>query len=253
MSPKVITSSAQNTIVELESILERPLATSLSCSFIALRPESATSTIATLMAKEFARHGSDRALLVETATSPSSAARTLRQTTPPDSVLKKLPQQTQQWLLHREGVNTLSLPNATATDWSNLVAPITKNFDVIATDWGTRSMEDALEHAHDGQIICLTSSYERDSAEAALALSRTIADAFDMAKVMLVLSDLTNTRSTWPKLISKRFTFPIITIPFDRSLRNKQQANHTTMLSIRRAAALLVDEQVMTAEGGLHG
>lgn len=105
---------------------------------------------------------------------------------------------------------------ATEADWATPVAPITRFYDVVCTDWGVRRPElDLGGVAAGSHTVCLVARADRSSLEEAIAVSAALRDVESAPHVVVAAVDLGNTAGRAAEAVRWGATTPIVRIPFD--------------------------------------
>ena len=105
---------------------------------------------------------------------------------------------------------------ASARSWFESLTPITRFFDVVATDWGVRSWQvDLAQIAAASHVVCLVARADRYSAEEAASLVPAIRAQEDNPRVVLALVDVGKTADRADRLVASNVDVPVVSIPFD--------------------------------------
>jgi len=250
VSSALFTASAQHDMIEQLAALETPVGATLRCSFLSFESCAGTSSVAKLVMRQLMRGRRDRALMVDTAAGQAAAGILTAGARPPKAVLERLPQEIWPWFAYRDGMTALAFTQAGAEDWTGTVGPVVKHFDVVGTDWGARSFDAAIQVAETGQRACIMGTFERDSAEAALAFATAVSRSQSRCRPVVVLSDVTRCRSTWPRIIAERAEVPVVAIPFDQALAQGRPASPGTQRRALQVAAVLASDPAATGTEG---
>jgi len=235
----VPTASAQYRAVEDLTSITAPVGATLRYSFTALEHITGLSTVAALTLREFARPRPGRVLSVDTR--PGQSARDVLRDGLPLSEEKapRLPADVRQWMRLHRGLVAVAFDGGALADWNHTIAPVIRHFDIVGTDWGALPLPDATQAAMASDVTCITGSYERDSAESAIGFARALAEQSEECRPIVVLSDITASRSTWPRIIAPHLPFPVVSIPHDAALLAGRAPTATTLTRVRAVAATL--------------
>jgi MinD-like ATPase involved in chromosome partitioning or flagellar assembly len=100
--------------------------------------------------------------------------------------------------------------------WSEQLGPITRFFDVVSTDWGTRGFREDLEQvAGTSHAICLVSRADRHAVEEAAALVPALAALDDNPRVVFVTVDVGGTGGRAASIAAENLDIPVLQIPYD--------------------------------------
>lgn len=239
-------------MIEQLTALETPVGATLRCSFLSLEPCAGTSSVTKLVMRQLMQGRRDRTLMVDTSAGQAASEILHAGNRPPEAVLERLPQEIWPWFAYQRGVTALAFTQAGVEEWARTVGPVVKHFDAVGTDWGARSFDAAVEVAETGQWVCVAGTFERDSAEAALAFATAVSRSRLSCRPVVVLSDLTRCRSTWPRIIAAQAEVPVIPIPFDQAFTLNRPASSSTQRRALQIAAILADDPVaVPGEGKL--
>lgn len=232
-APVAVFGSATAGLAELDGadrVIRAPLALSHRIAFVQLAGGTGTSTasaaVASLLAHRrrgpvlgVAASGGDRTLLwhsgatdVEPGGEPDPRRRSPRGFTDASAGLAVSPGG-----LHLLDVRPGPAPiAATEADWALSVAPITRFFDVVCTDWGVRRPElDLGGVAAGSHAVCLVARADRSSLEQAVAVGRALSALESRPRVVLAAVDLGDTGGRAPEAVRWEPGTTIIRIPFD--------------------------------------
>lgn len=105
---------------------------------------------------------------------------------------------------------------ATEADWATPVAPITRFYDVVCTDWGVRRPElDLGGVAAGSHTVCLVARADRSSLEEAVAVTAALRALENQPHVVIAAVDLGNTAGRAPESVRWGEESVIVRIPFD--------------------------------------
>ncbi len=252
MAWPAFTASRQDALISAAEAASSPISTGRRFAFLPLSSQAGTSTVAALTARALAQGRSGRTLLLETSdTGPGSLLAMGRQT-PPMHQLTGLPRELSGVLGYGYGVWVGSvgrLPGpastdseaTTSADWFQRVAPISRHFDVVCTDWHPQpNLAAAVAATRTAQAVCLVSPFGRADAESAVALARAMHSEPDGPRVMVAFVDVARTRSTWPRLVAPRLPFPVVRFGHDDSLVQGRRPRPSTETSAIATAANLM-------------
>lgn len=240
-----MSASAQHKCLEDLAEITAPIGQAIRCSFVSLEPMTGQSTVAGLVMRELTRSRPGRVLGIDTRTT-QSMHRVLQEGAPLSEAFERVPAETRTWMRHQHGLAAMAFDGGGYADWIRVVAPIVRHFDVVGTDWGPLPVLQAARAAFTGQVVCVTATYERASAEAAIAFARAIKEQHSATRPLLVLSDLTRTRSTWPRLVAPRISVPLIAVPHDPDLAADREPGPRTVRRLRSAAAALIRDDTVS-------
>ncbi|MDQ0648634.1 hypothetical protein QFZ53_002830 [Microbacterium natoriense] len=235
----VPTASAQRRVIDELTTITAPVGPALRFSFVALEPRTALSTVAALTMRELRRGRAGRILSVDTRLGQSGRAVLLEGSPLSDETFVRIPEGTREWMRERGGLVAVSFDHGGVADWNRVIAPVVRHFDIVGTDWGALAQDDASIAARTGHVVCITGTWERDSAESAIAFARAIHDQTDECRPIVVLSDVTRTRSTWPRLVTRHVPVRVLAVPHDRLLAAGGPASPPTTTRARMVAAAL--------------
>lgn len=148
--------------------------------------------------------------------------------------------------LHRavSGLYTLDVRSAgsgiaaTESDWATPVAPITRFFDVVCTDWGVRRPElDLGGVAAGSHSVCLVARGDRSSLEEAVAAADALRALENRPHVVVAAVDLGDTAGRAPEAVRWEAGSVIIRVPFDPA-RSSAAPVSSDRLSARSRLAL---------------
>lgn len=234
----LLSAHAQQQLLGDLAAIEAPLGTTLRCSFVALGPQTGLSTVAGLTLRARRRCHAGRVLAVDMRPGQSASAVLQHGSPVTDDESRGIPAAVRQWMRQRDGLTALAFDHASASDWTRVVAPVVRHFDTVGTDWGPLPAADATDAALTAQVACVTGTWERESAESAIAFARALDDQTDCAPIV-VLSDVARTRSTWPRLVATRLPMPLIALSHDPALAGGGRPSSRTLRSITTLAAAL--------------
>lgn len=121
--------------------------------------------------------------------------------------------------------------------WSEQLGPITRFFDVVSTDWGTRGFREDLEQvASTSHAICLVSRADRHAVEEAAALVPALQALEDSPRVVLVTVDVGRTGGRAASIAAAQLDIPVLEIPYD-SARSSAKPVSSSALSTRTRIA----------------
>ncbi|MFF5626913.1 hypothetical protein [Microbacterium sp. LWH10-1.2] len=149
----------------------------------------------------------------------------------------RIPADTRAWMREQNGIVAMSFERGTTADWHRVVAPVVRHFDIVSTDWGALSLPDATDAALTGHVVCVAGSWERDSAESAIAFARAAEAQLDDCRAIVVLSDIAGRRSSWPRQVTPRLPIPLLAFRHDAAMAAGRAPARTTMTMARAMAA----------------
>lgn len=130
--------------------------------------------------------------------------------------------------------------------WLDLVAPITRFFEVVLTEFGVRHpLDDLAACAALCDVVCLVSRADRASAEQSRALAAALHELPERPDVVLVLVDARRTALGAPQVVAAHSPDPVVLVPADAGLaRGQRPVTPAARAAVLRAcAAVLVGEQ----------
>jgi hypothetical protein len=135
---------------------------------------------------------------------------------------------------------------ATEADWATPVAPITRFYDVVCTDWGVRRPElDLGGVAAGSHTVCLVARADRSSLEEAVAVTASLAALDNAPHVVVAAVDLGNTAGRAVEAVRWGESSTIVRIPFDPA-RSESRPMASEQLSTRsRMAHTLLAAELM--------
>ncbi|BDZ50314.1 hypothetical protein GCM10025867_25550 [Frondihabitans sucicola] len=105
---------------------------------------------------------------------------------------------------------------ATEADWATPVAPITRFYDVVCTDWGVRRPElDLGGVAAGSHTVCLVARADRSSLEEAVAVTAALRDLENRPHVVVAAVDLGHTAGRALEAVRWNDSCVIVRVPFD--------------------------------------
>lgn len=237
MTPLLPTATAQHRLIEDLTVIAAPVGATLRISFLSLEPTTGLSVITTLAMRELTRGRPERTLTVNAASDGRSPAPHSGHFLQP-GVLERIPETTRARMRQQNGLTAVQSDDG-VTGWNRVIAPVVKHFDVVGTCWGALPLEKATQAALTGTVTCVTGSYERESAETAIAFARALSEQVTDCRPLVVLSDLGDTRSTWPRLVAPKLPVSLIAVPHDPALKLGGAASARTLQHARSIAAAL--------------
>ncbi|MBF4577753.1 hypothetical protein [Frondihabitans sp. VKM Ac-2883] len=139
---------------------------------------------------------------------------------------------------------------ATEADWARPIAPITRFFDVVCTDWGIRRPElDLGGVAAGSHAVCVVARADRSGLEDAVAVGRALAQLASQPRVVVAAVDLGGTGRGAAGAVRWEPGTRIVTIPFDAVRSSAAPAagadlSTASRLATTRLAAALMPEVV---------
>jgi len=252
MTLTAFTASRQDALISAADAAGMPISTGRRFALLPLSSHVGTSTVAALTARALAAGRSGRTLVVASSTPHSSPLLAAGRQSPPARQDSGLPREVSSALAFGQGVwvgSVADLPGAgqdvagaaTSADWFQRVAPISRHFDVVCTDWNPQpSLAATVAAARTSQAVCLVAAYGRADAEPVVALARALHSEPDGPRVMVAFVDVARTRSTWPQLVATRLPFPVVRFAHDESLVLGQAPRSATQVSAIATAGTLM-------------
>ncbi len=252
MALPAITASQQDELISAAEAAGSPISTGRRFAFLPLSPPAGTSTVAALTARALAQGRSGRTLLLGTSDTTPGPLLDMGRQTPPTHQASGLPRELSEALGYGYGVWVGSvgrLPGppftaaeaATSADWFQRVAPISRHFDVVCTDWHPQpNLAAVVAATRTAQAVCLVTPFARADAESAVALARAMHADTGGPRVMVAFVDVARTRSTWPRLVAPRLPFPVVRFGHDDSLVQGRRPRPITETSAIATAAQLM-------------
>ncbi|GAA3598177.1 hypothetical protein GCM10022198_23060 [Klugiella xanthotipulae] len=258
----------QRDLIERADRIATPTPTGRRVSFFSLVPHSGVSTVTTLAARLLTSRRPGRVLQVETGGTTGFLQPGVRRSgmTVPDTSEASggLAQEVLDRLKYRAGTWMTDLPalaqhvaltpgglppgqRAGVREWYAHVAPMTRFFDVAATDWGTRSnTTECLEIVATGHHTCLISPFDRAVAEDSIAFAYHLR-ATTGQPVRVAFVDAAGTRSTWPGIVAPTLPFPAVVFAYDpglsRTVKTTRLRASTINAVMTLAAALMAPDR----------
>jgi MinD-like ATPase involved in chromosome partitioning or flagellar assembly len=267
ISLSVFGSSAALTheLTSSDSTLRMPLPLSRRFGFVSLRGGSGTSATSAYVASLLARRRSGMVLGVNASggdhnllwhaglpglAQQRASARRLRARNASDA-RDGLP-------VTRSGLHTLDLRSpdqpgvaASTRAWFDELTGITRFYEVVATDWGSRSWRvDLGQVATASHVVCVVARADRYAAEEAASVIPALVAHEDRPRVVLALVDVGGTAARSIETLRDALGVPVVGVPYDpsRSLATPASsaalAARTRIAYTRLATALMIESQV---------
>jgi MinD-like ATPase involved in chromosome partitioning or flagellar assembly len=121
--------------------------------------------------------------------------------------------------------------------WSEQLGPITRFFDVVSTDWGTRGFREDFEQvAGTSHAICLVSRADRHAVEEAAALIPALSALEDSPRVVLVTVDVGRTGGRAASIAADNLDIPVLQIPYDSARASAKPVSSSALSTKTRIA-----------------
>ncbi len=257
-----------------DSVLRMPLPLSRRVSFVSLRGGSGTSTTSSYVASLLATRRAGLIVAVNASAGDGNliwhaglsslaaqrpSERRLRARNASDA-RDGLPRT-------RSGLYTLDLRETTSAQvaastqrWFDELTPITRFFDVVATDWGSRSWQvDLGQVVGASHVVCLVARADRYAAEEAASLVPALRAHEDHPRVALALVDVGGTASRSIETVRESLGIPVVGIPYDASRGSLTPVGSATLSArtriayTRLATALMTESQLSVDRRGHPG
>jgi hypothetical protein len=135
---------------------------------------------------------------------------------------------------------------ATETDWATPVAPITRFYDVVCTDWGVRRPElDLGGVAAGSHAVCLVARADRSSLEEAVAAATALSALPSAPHVVVAAVDIGNTAGRAPQVVRWEPGTRILKIPFDTARSGALPVASSALSTRTRLAHTLLAAELM--------
>jgi MinD-like ATPase involved in chromosome partitioning or flagellar assembly len=161
----------------------------------------------------------------------------------------------------RSGLYTLDLRDraapqvaASSEQWFQELSPITRFFEVVATDWGSRSWRvDLGQVASASHVVCVVARADRYAAEEAASLVPALREYEDQPRVVLALVDVGGTASRSIETLRDSLGIPVVGIPYDASRGSLSPVGSATLaartrIAYTRLATALMTESQLSAD-----
>ena len=233
-----------------DHVLRMPLPLSRRVGFVSLRGGSGTSATAAYVASLYARRRAGMVLGVNAASGAlgmpwhagvpegsvqrSSTAR-LGARRAADAV-DGLPRTPSGLYSFDLGPESAAGPPDAAT-WLEHLPPIARFFDVVATDWGTRSWRlDLAPVAAASHVVCVVARADRHALEDAAAVVPALLEHEDRPRVVVAAVDVGRTGGRAAGLLAARLDVPVLPIPYDAARAAARPASSTALGTRTRIA-----------------
>jgi MinD-like ATPase involved in chromosome partitioning or flagellar assembly len=255
------TAALTSELTDGDAVLRMPLPLSRRFGFVSLRGGSGTSSTASYVASLLASRRAGMILGVNASAGDANliwhTGRTsLAEQRPSERRLRArnasdardgLPRT-------RSGLYTLDLREPTAPGvsvstarWFDELTPITRFFEVVVTDWGSRSWRvDLGEVASASHVVCLVARADRYAAEEAASLVPALLAYGDQTRVALALVDVGGTASRSIETLRESLGIPVVGIPFDASRGSMTPVGSATLAARTRIAYTRLATALMT-------
>ncbi len=248
-------------LTDADAILKTPLPLSRRLGFVSLRGGSGTSSTASYVASLLATRRAGMILGVNASAGESNliwhaglvalaeqraSERRLRARSAQDA-RDGLPRT-------RSGLHTLdlrepSMPEvaASTTRWFDELTPVTRFFELVVTDWGTRSWRvDLGQVASASHVICVVARADRYAAEEAASVVPALQAHEDQPRVVLALVDVGGTASRSIETLRDSLDIPVVGIPHDVSRGSLTPVGSATLAARTRIAYTRLATALMT-------
>jgi hypothetical protein len=146
---------------------------------------------------------------------------------------------------------------ASEAQWAEHVAPISRFYDVICTDWGVRPWQvDLGSIAAGSHAICLVARADRSAAEEIAAVSGAIAALENQPRVVLALVDVGNSGAAARHKVAHGPSAAVVHVRYDaarqsaRPVGSPALSTRSRIAGTRLAAALMLPQpRLIVAEG----
>ncbi|MCU1527662.1 MAG: hypothetical protein JWP75_1425 [Frondihabitans sp.] len=136
---------------------------------------------------------------------------------------------------------------ATETDWATPVAPITRFYDVVCTDWGVRRPElDLGGVAAGSHAVCLVARADRSSLEEAVAAATALTALPSAPHVVVAAVDIGNTAGRAPQVVRWDAGTRILRIPYDAARSAAEPVASSSLSTRSRLAHTMLAAELMT-------
>ncbi len=234
--------------------------------FVQLTPEAGCSSLAAQVAGVFARRRAGQVLGVNASAGPNNliaaAGLSAHSADRPNAVRLSARSASEAFTDLRQAPTGLRVQDlrtspdaeASVSDWTDQIAPISRFFDLTVTDWGLREPDTDLGAiVAASHIICLVARADRYSAERAAALVPAIQAHQASPAVVVALVDVDGAAGQAPSSMLRDENLPICVIPYDpNALRPGVLPPRGRSMRARRAtaslAAALLDVGIPTAQ-----
>jgi hypothetical protein len=164
----------------------------------------------------------------------------------------------------RAGLYTLDLRGAAAPqvaastqEWFDELTPITRFYEVVVTDWGSRSWQvDLGQVASASHVVCVVARADRYAAEEAASVVPALLAHEDHPRVVLALVDVGGTASRSIETLRDSLGIPVVGVPYDalrggaNPVGSAALAARTRIAYTRLATALMTQSQVAVDRRG---
>lgn len=137
-----------------------------------------------------------------------------------------------------------------ASTWFDCLEPITRFYDIVATDWGARSWKlDLGQVAAASHVVCVVARADRHTVEEAAAIVPALVAAPNQPRVVLALVDVGNTAGRIAPRLQAALGVPVVAVPYDparagpRALSSSALRARTRIAYTRLATAIIVQAQ----------
>lgn len=264
------TSAMTHELVMSDRLLRMPLPLSRRVGFVQLRGGAGASSTAAYVASLLARRRSGMVLGVNASTGTSSmlwhaGLPSTAQHYPSErrSGARSTSDARDGLPITASGLYALDLQSIAVTrgsaspaTWAEHLDPITRFYDVVATDWGVRPWQvDLGQVAAASHVVCLVARADRFALEEAAAVIPALLAHPDAPRVVVALVDLGRTADRSADLVRRAIGVPVISIPHDRArssarpIRSQALGAATRIAYTRLATALLGSGTGSTATG----
>ena len=254
-----------------DNVLRMPLPLSRRFSFVSLRGGSGTSSSSSYVASLLATRRAGMILAVNASAGDGNliwhaGLSSLAAQHPSERRLRARNASDARDGLPRthSGLYTLDLRGPTSAEvaastqhWFDELTPITRFFDVVATDWGFRSWRvDLGQVASASHVVCLVARADRYAAEEAASLVPALLAQEDRPRVALALVDVGGTASRSIETLRDSLGIPVVGIPYDASRGSMTPVGSATLSArtriayTRLATALMTESQVSVDRRG---